>query len=199
MGGRVVASAVIGGTTSVIAGGKFANGAVTAAFSYAFNELAHASAKDEDLEVLNRRAQDIAYKSAGRDGFVDLSQQELVEAFRYEFERLNGRSNAVGGYGNMSDVDFLLEARNEGDSWFYNENGGRQYRIDGAGPYLGGNINYINQGIIFALGGRTLAEARMAVFAWNASGAGHIEYLSQRLQFTEMGYYMFQSKGGGGW
>ncbi|MBI3452738.1 MAG: hypothetical protein HY057_07925 [Rhodospirillales bacterium] len=37
---RLVSHAVIGGTTSVLAGGKFQNGAVTAAFGYLFNEVA---------------------------------------------------------------------------------------------------------------------------------------------------------------
>lgn len=47
MGGRVVAAAVVGGTTSVISGGKFANGAITGAFSYAFNTLAHEAARQD--------------------------------------------------------------------------------------------------------------------------------------------------------
>jgi murein DD-endopeptidase MepM/ murein hydrolase activator NlpD len=38
---RVIASAVAGGTGSVLSGGKFANGAVTSAFSRAFNDEAH--------------------------------------------------------------------------------------------------------------------------------------------------------------
>ncbi len=38
--GRVVTGAVIGGTASVIGGGKFANGALTTAFGYLFNQAA---------------------------------------------------------------------------------------------------------------------------------------------------------------
>jgi len=38
---RVTASAVLGGTVSQVTGGKFANGAVTAAFSRGFNDEAH--------------------------------------------------------------------------------------------------------------------------------------------------------------
>ncbi len=38
---KVAASAVLGGTVSEIGGGKFANGAVTGAYSMIFNELAH--------------------------------------------------------------------------------------------------------------------------------------------------------------
>jgi RHS repeat-associated protein len=40
--GGTVASAVVGGLASVAAGGKFANGAVTAAFGYLFNQAARA-------------------------------------------------------------------------------------------------------------------------------------------------------------
>ncbi|WP_202820318.1 hypothetical protein, partial [Roseateles aquatilis] len=47
LGGRLIggaiASAVIGGTASVLGGGKFANGAETAAFGYLFNCARHAS------------------------------------------------------------------------------------------------------------------------------------------------------------
>lgn len=42
---KFVAVTVIGGTTSVIGGGKFADGAVTAAFAYLFNRMAHAEAE----------------------------------------------------------------------------------------------------------------------------------------------------------
>jgi hypothetical protein len=38
---RVTQIAIIGGTASVLGGGKFANGAVTAAFGYLYNELLH--------------------------------------------------------------------------------------------------------------------------------------------------------------
>ena len=37
----VVTASVIGGTASVLGGGKFANGAVTGAFGYLFNQMAH--------------------------------------------------------------------------------------------------------------------------------------------------------------
>jgi hypothetical protein len=40
-GARVAAAAVVGGTASVLSGGKFANGALTGAFSRAFNDELH--------------------------------------------------------------------------------------------------------------------------------------------------------------
>ena len=42
---RIVAAAVIGGTSSSITGGKFSNGAVTGAFSRAFNDENHTQAE----------------------------------------------------------------------------------------------------------------------------------------------------------
>jgi virulence plasmid B protein len=40
---RIAASAIVGGTSSVLTGGKFVNGAVTAAFARMFNEEMHRS------------------------------------------------------------------------------------------------------------------------------------------------------------
>lgn len=65
---RVIAVAAVGGTTSVIAGGKFANGAVTAAFSRAFNDEMEKRAQDKsrrpklNLEGIDVDA-DIAYQA----------------------------------------------------------------------------------------------------------------------------------------
>ncbi len=53
MAGRTAASAVIGGTASVLGGGKFANGAWTAAFQHLLNT--------ESLDQLGKWAQDIKY------------------------------------------------------------------------------------------------------------------------------------------
>lgn len=39
--GRILAAAALGGAVSEVTGGKFANGAVTGAFSHAFNDLVH--------------------------------------------------------------------------------------------------------------------------------------------------------------
>lgn len=46
--GNLIRSTVVGGTASVIAGGKFANGAVTAAYSYLFNACMHGGCDGED-------------------------------------------------------------------------------------------------------------------------------------------------------
>jgi hypothetical protein len=57
---QAIAVAVVGGTASRLAGGKFANGAVTAAFGYAFNQMSHAvnatEAQEESLASLDPRS-----------------------------------------------------------------------------------------------------------------------------------------------
>ncbi len=50
---KVAASAVLGGTISEIGGGKFANGAVTGAYSMLFNELMHPK-EDKTLKKLRK-------------------------------------------------------------------------------------------------------------------------------------------------
>ena len=47
---RVVASAVIGGTASRITGGRFANGAMSSAFVYLFNDAIHRPERSKDIE-----------------------------------------------------------------------------------------------------------------------------------------------------
>ena len=53
---RTAISAVIGGAASVITGGKFLSGAVSAAFVHLFNAEAGTSKKDKIVQVLRRKA-----------------------------------------------------------------------------------------------------------------------------------------------
>jgi hypothetical protein len=56
---KVASSAVLGGTISEIGGGKFANGAVTGAYSMLFNELMHPKKDDDPDDVqLTKRIRD---------------------------------------------------------------------------------------------------------------------------------------------
>lgn len=52
--GGTVASMVVGGTASAVGGGKFANGAVSAAFTYLFNHAAHDQGTDDHRDWLDR-------------------------------------------------------------------------------------------------------------------------------------------------
>jgi hypothetical protein len=86
-------------------------------------------------------------------------------------------------------------AENIGDSVLYGPvTGGRDYMIDGAGPYRGGNINYFKQGMIFARAGLPIDVLNSAAIGWHALGHGSPEYLIQRLQFATAGYYWMQGR-----
>lgn len=73
---RVVAAAILGGTTSVIAGGKFANGALTGAFGRAFNE-------ESTIMRLNKEQNAALSRAAwGEKQYVDsLSPEQFGKAF----------------------------------------------------------------------------------------------------------------------
>jgi len=49
--GKIAANAVLGGTVSEIGGGKFANGAITAAYSIMFNDILHDATLGKDLAI----------------------------------------------------------------------------------------------------------------------------------------------------
>ena len=51
--GEIAASAVLGGTIDELGGGKFANGAITSAFSIMFNDMMHPKNGDEDIILPN--------------------------------------------------------------------------------------------------------------------------------------------------
>lgn len=66
---RVIAAAVVGGTASVITGGKFGNGAVTGAFSRAFNDEAHFKHREKSFwEKLKRNASTFGEAFEGKFG-----------------------------------------------------------------------------------------------------------------------------------
>jgi hypothetical protein len=71
---RVIVASIVGGTASVASGGKFANGALTAAFSEEFNELLHPS--DPDYQ-LNKPQYEAALAAPG----PNLAEWGLAEFF----------------------------------------------------------------------------------------------------------------------
>jgi hypothetical protein len=74
--GNVVGAAVIGGTASELGGGKFSNGAVTGAFSYAFNEALHQAA-DKQLQKLGR-----SLTADERANYKDYYSSDILDSAR---------------------------------------------------------------------------------------------------------------------
>lgn len=58
-------SALLGGTASVLGGGKFANGAITATMAYAFNAALHGTLADRDRSMIRSMKSDIATRLEG--------------------------------------------------------------------------------------------------------------------------------------
>lgn len=83
--GKVAANAILGGTVSEIGGGKFANGAVTAAFAMMFNDLMHDGPTYKQIEkIFNNYVSDKTgvdfYKSLGGEIAADaVANPELYE------------------------------------------------------------------------------------------------------------------------
>jgi RHS repeat-associated protein len=136
-------------------------------------------------------------KQAGEDGIVELDYgTEFLDVFRYEHIRINAMNQDVGGFASLDPYTFLHQiAYKRGDSKFYGAAGGKLFRISGApaslgeGPHLGGNLNYITQGMIFAAGGRSKSQAIGAVRAWNSNGrTGSPQYREIREKMTAYGY-----------
>jgi hypothetical protein len=101
---RIAAAAILGGSTSALTGGKFANGAITGAFSRAFND-----------EIHDRREsfiKSIAYSLKEMDGF-EFTEDDAKFAFESTFRGgLKGKfANDLRRAGKLTQdqIDFGLE------------------------------------------------------------------------------------------
>ncbi len=101
-----IGAAVVGGTASMLAGGKFANGAMSAAFSYLFNDLAgHRLTGDARYSRIKAGLASGHYRYFGDP----LITQELGDEWG---NNLVGTSNAVQSFGEKeyTILSFLLPA-----------------------------------------------------------------------------------------
>lgn len=99
--GNVVASAVIGGTASVIGGGKFQNGAATAAFVYLFNEATRKAFTNKSLrfDSLDKFRDALKAQGEGAYTFGDRPLSGVVV-------RLFGK---IGGYFDRNNIQDVHE------------------------------------------------------------------------------------------
>lgn len=96
---RIAMAAIVGGTTAAMTGGKFANGAVTAAFSRAFNDEATvAKLKDEarlfGQDVMNGVVRDriVQFGKGVADGTASMGEG-LVNFAKQQFRRVSSDPN----------------------------------------------------------------------------------------------------------
>ena len=107
---RVTAAAVVGGTASKLTGGKFANGALTGAFSRLFNDEGH-----ERRDAAQQR----------RDAIVARAEQALANGEPYAFDDKSGNFPA-GSYkcnkfvcdvANAAGAKISLNVDGAGNAW----------------------------------------------------------------------------------
>ena len=106
---RVVASSIVGGTISALTGGKFANGTITGAFSRAFNDERHWSARDRAAAVASEAVYGVDNGGLLKELGVDYSPRHGLQAalstqgdhyflaFRGSEEAVDWRTNLYQG------------------------------------------------------------------------------------------------------
>lgn len=99
---NAIAAAVVGGTASVIGGGKFANGALTGAFSRLFNDLSDELWMDERGKIHKGRHPNYSEKGcADRSGYACQLSPESPHTLETDARLLGATSTllAVGAFG----------------------------------------------------------------------------------------------------
>ena len=120
---------IIGGTTSVISGGKFANGAQTAAFGYLFNQLMHPDGWDSKSgrgpNMRGTDAEGIARTRLEAEGYsyidrqVTASEGGQVRIYDLLMSAPDGRNVAVEVKSTIGDVLKLNQAQVNFDAQVY--------------------------------------------------------------------------------
>ena len=78
---KVASSAVLGGTISEIGGGKFANGAVTGAYSMLFNDIMHEAAKNSAMKKMATLESGIRNVLSNAKSGTKITSQDLIAKY----------------------------------------------------------------------------------------------------------------------
>ncbi|MGH8016716.1 MAG: RHS repeat-associated core domain-containing protein [Opitutaceae bacterium] len=205
--GRTIAAAVIGGTASVLGGGKFANGATTGAFTYLFNSALHHNYRekiDPELRRAHRMAVNeiLAFAKANPGDPIPLSDEKMDILMRYDAIRARYSGWDELGYG-----DFITAIQEStGDSAWFNRLNGREFVLDSGAVIATNDFNYYYQGMILAARGYGVFGAAAfnvsTVVAWNVKDAfkyvrvSDIEQISPAVYWSGRGYGFYQNRWG---
>ena len=106
-GAKILASSVVGGTASVLGGGKFANGAVTGAFVMLFNHMSHSERKDGEIEARKSKVD-----------FQKATDQQKIDQLLYAFDYENMKFRETGEYSGLDLNDYFDNLPNNKDDNF---------------------------------------------------------------------------------
>lgn len=150
----LVISALVGGTTSKLSGGKFANGARSGAIIYALNSAMEKDWSGGDakaIAAMDELETTLIKRAASTDGPIDLSVDELNILYEGHYSKIKGESRRDEMFGDWDTPS--IDGHFSGgvaDTIFRNELlTGRQFNING-NIVLGGNINYVGVGMLAA-------------------------------------------------
>lgn len=124
-------SAVVGGTGSVLGGGKFENGAITGAFSYLLNQIARPSGRT--LRGYVRSLRDLSFEAQGR--ILEQNIRTLEPGARFEVATAPGAPLYTQAYVNslvtrLEAVVTRVDAAARSQAW---RNEQQRVRLTGAG------------------------------------------------------------------
>ena len=119
---KMASSAILGGTISEIGGGKFANGAITGAYSMLFNELSHPD--DDKNQVLAKKTNTIVDQpnlefdlyTTGIDQTGDPAYTEVIDLRSREPIEVRTKIGTIGTDGSVT-VGGILQVGTDGKNY----------------------------------------------------------------------------------
>ena len=150
--GMIAANAVLGGTVSEIGGGKFANGAITAAFSMMFNDLMHDGGGD-DVSMGSKgyaSAPEVkemggSYYMKGADGNWHIAGERGLVSTSPEFVLVLALSSGASVYyGAKALYSSFVRSTGGFGAWFrlYNKSHSNKYNFETKSIRWGSNKHY---------------------------------------------------------
>ncbi|BBO27138.1 hypothetical protein AltI4_15260 [Alteromonas sp. I4] len=146
----MLAAAVVGGTASAVTGGKFANGAITAAFMKGYNDANHPSFKHPDAK-LGKFFQSIRDGAAQIRGSIERGISSIGESLNSITDSLTSTGVLVVGVESTS--VFTVAGQKKGGGGIYVDFDNRQ-----AGTYVKSGVQLTGNGDDLA-GGMELQAA----------------------------------------
>jgi RHS repeat-associated protein len=198
---QTAAAAVVGGTASVVGGGKFANGAVSGAFTYLFNHAAHDEDEEQQTRDDARTVRHYINDYIKKNGWAPIPLTEDQRNVMLADSALEIR-DAHFEEDNSITYNFRLR---KADSEFY-PYAAHSFIIDGI-TWDGGVINYYFFGMAEASRGTN--SPKMAAFSlafknrvWNTGKAliyadiGRLNKVSAGDYWAAVGYTYYEMHGG---
>lgn len=181
--GGLVYSSVVGGTASVLGGGKFANGAVTGAFVYLFNEAAHQFAKRPSFDNMSNNypgdeTSEEVYKLIGGKVY----QNHLNDPAKYENScalRLSRALNYSGA--EIPYIEGQTGSGSDGKWYFYRVSDLKKYLTNtyGSVDLTGNASDFANKKGIILFQNCGWSNATGHLDLWNGNGCGNHCYWNQ--------------------